>query len=69
MTLMHPPWMAGRTMSPRAVRPGRVLTLAEFLVLVVVFGAVVGFAMGTGLADLLVVVLRHVDQSVVGSHG
>ena len=69
MTLMHPPRMAGRAMSPRAVRPGRVLTLAESLVLVVVFGALVGFAVGTGLADLLVVVLRHVDQSVVGSRG
>jgi hypothetical protein len=44
------------------------VTVSEFLVLLVVFGTVVGLAVGTGLAHLLVVVLQHVDDNVRHSH-
>jgi hypothetical protein len=46
----------------------RALTVTEFVVLVVVFGMVVGLVVGTGIADLLTVVLQHVDRAVTAPH-
>jgi hypothetical protein len=68
MTLVHAPGPQGHGRSRNAVRLGRAVTVSEFLVLLVVFGTVVGLAVGTGLAHLLVVVLQHVDDNVRHSH-
>lgn len=68
MTLVHAPGPQGHGTNRNAVRLGRAVTVSEFVVLLVVFGTVVGLAVGTGLAHLLVVVLQHVDENVRHTH-
>jgi hypothetical protein len=69
MTLVHPPRSTRRARGLRLAPLERATTLGEFLVLVLVFGAVVGLAVGTGLAHLLLLVFQHLDHNVRNASG